>query len=534
MEVESKGSERRHAVACNQQHVNSAVGVTRHSPKYKRHSLFSASPLRLGRREKNVANRYGQDKHKNGVAGSHTTSKTMEEAEGESSQSADTKRLVRLLNDLLHNLRIPLTLDTPLDLTPFLLLGILESILRTRLPISNEIRDSRDPLSKVQAMKVFLGVLENDVLREDVGLSDVDPRKLAAGAWDEVVFIGELLCWIGKKEGVIPLDDLPTPSPSRERKSEMESAKIATKNDVRSSVASPSTQCTSTTRDSTSTYTALSLQPPPPESDTTIHTNVHLHSPQLSELSILQDTGMRSFRDHGARSASRSRILSQSPTATSAVSRTSRIHSRRGPADGVPEEPSFIMNPVGHSTIQIHSDNESSDYDSSPDIGVLVESEEETGSEADSNSDAESSAFCHCDTDLMTPTKLRAPVRYDGYIHELDDEEEVHSFEASRRESIRRRAASTQADRSRNNGHEKALESTPPAHSRATPSGASTGTPRYTGLSRASPGSVTPRAPVGRRIVTRHTSPSQHTLALLNERAKLAAELAHIKSARIS
>ena len=42
----------------------------------------------------------------------------------------------------------------------------------------------------------------------------------------------------------------------------------------------------------------------------------------------------------------------------------------------------------------------------------------------------------------------------------------------------------------------------------------------------------TPHAvlPLG-RVVTRHTSPTQYTLALLNERAKLLDELAHLKRA---
>ena len=35
--------------------------------------------------------------------------------------------------------------------------------------------------AKIQAMKIFLGVLETDVVNEDIGLSDIDPRRLAAG-----------------------------------------------------------------------------------------------------------------------------------------------------------------------------------------------------------------------------------------------------------------------------------------------------------------------------------------------------------------
>lgn len=112
--------------------------------------------------------------------------------------------LVDPLNSLLERLGLPFVLDTPLDLTPSLLLAILESLLQSRLPISTSVRESRNDVAKIQAMKIFLGVLETDVLNEDVGLSDIDPRRLAAGEWEEVVFIAELLCWLGKQMGLLP------------------------------------------------------------------------------------------------------------------------------------------------------------------------------------------------------------------------------------------------------------------------------------------------------------------------------------------
>ncbi|KAJ7596591.1 hypothetical protein C8J56DRAFT_291277 [Mycena floridula] len=110
--------------------------------------------------------------------------------------------LVPQLNQLLRALSIPITVQSPPDLTPSLLLAILESLLNERLPIADNLRRtavSRTPESKnaqLQCVKIFLGVLEADVLQMDVGLSTVDPRKLANGEWDEVVFVGELLCWI--------------------------------------------------------------------------------------------------------------------------------------------------------------------------------------------------------------------------------------------------------------------------------------------------------------------------------------------------
>ncbi|KAF5321571.1 hypothetical protein D9619_000209 [Psilocybe cf. subviscida] len=72
-------------------------------------------------------------------------------------------------------------------------------------------------------MKIFLGVLETDILQRDVGLSTVDPRRLAEGADEEVFYVAEVLCSIGAsvdrdtelaRARSIPLPRTPSPSPS--------------------------------------------------------------------------------------------------------------------------------------------------------------------------------------------------------------------------------------------------------------------------------------------------------------------------------
>ena len=169
------------------------------------------------------------------------------------------RSLTDKLNALIVNLSIPLpfALETPSDLTPGLLLGILESLLQSRLPIAPDVRASRDFTNKVQAMKILLGVLETDVMRgEDVGLSDVDPRRLAAGEEVEVEFVGELLCWLGRRNGVCAGpsrgNDPPPALPSR----------------IRRRPASPSTHSTVTS----GTHSNLSMMPTVFDaSDTTIH-----------------------------------------------------------------------------------------------------------------------------------------------------------------------------------------------------------------------------------------------------------------------
>ncbi|KAH9841729.1 uncharacterized protein C8Q71DRAFT_700868 [Rhodofomes roseus] len=122
----------------------------------------------------------------------------------QSSRQGGHPDLVSSLNVLLAALHLPLALESPDDLIPSLLVAVLECLLRSRLDLPAELRQARDFAFKVQAMKIFLGVLENDIIGQDVGLSDVDPRRLASGEWDECVFVGELLCWLGKTMGVLP------------------------------------------------------------------------------------------------------------------------------------------------------------------------------------------------------------------------------------------------------------------------------------------------------------------------------------------
>ncbi|KIJ43320.1 hypothetical protein M422DRAFT_30959 [Sphaerobolus stellatus SS14] len=106
--------------------------------------------------------------------------------------------LVNELNALLLRLCLPITIGSPQDLTPSLLLAILESIIKERLPIPQTIRESNALDGKVLAMKLFLGVIETDILQRDLGLSNMDPRRLAAGELAEVVYIGRTLCLLGR------------------------------------------------------------------------------------------------------------------------------------------------------------------------------------------------------------------------------------------------------------------------------------------------------------------------------------------------
>ena len=117
--------------------------------------------------------------------------------------------LVDRLNTLLGALGLPTILKVPTDLTPPLLIAILEAILCMHFPIDFSASPEGTAL---QQTKIFLGVLETEVLEMDVGLSNMDPRKLASGEQEEILFIGELLCWVGRRHGIVVDDHSTTQS----------------------------------------------------------------------------------------------------------------------------------------------------------------------------------------------------------------------------------------------------------------------------------------------------------------------------------
>ncbi|GLB34267.1 hypothetical protein LshimejAT787_0111510 [Lyophyllum shimeji] len=120
-------------------------------------------------------------------------------------ESTNYEALVRQLNTLLDALHIPISLESPTELTPSLLIAILESLLSMRLPKEDRLQ-TREAIN-LQNTKLFLGILETDVLQVDVGLSNLDPRRLANGELEECVYIAELLCWIGRRLGHIVAED---------------------------------------------------------------------------------------------------------------------------------------------------------------------------------------------------------------------------------------------------------------------------------------------------------------------------------------
>ncbi|KAH6902823.1 hypothetical protein BKA70DRAFT_1434442 [Coprinopsis sp. MPI-PUGE-AT-0042] len=128
----------------------------------------------------------------------------------------EDQELVAQLNDLMEGLHLPISIIAPTDLTPSLLIAILESLLGEKIPIPH--RPSMGRTNSLQKVKVFLGVLETDVIQQPVGLSDIDPRRLADGGCEEVLFVAEVLVWIGRTRWAPPTRLLRLPgTPSRQQ-----------------------------------------------------------------------------------------------------------------------------------------------------------------------------------------------------------------------------------------------------------------------------------------------------------------------------
>ncbi|KAG6902209.1 hypothetical protein C0995_003041 [Termitomyces sp. Mi166 len=122
-----------------------------------------------------------------------------------STRSSKHSALTRQLNLLLIALGIPIPLQSPTELTPSLLIAILEALLSVR--IRYDMPSDTPENVNLQNTKIFLGVLETDVLKRDVGLSNLDPRQLANGGLEECTHVAELLCWIGRRLKYIVSDD---------------------------------------------------------------------------------------------------------------------------------------------------------------------------------------------------------------------------------------------------------------------------------------------------------------------------------------
>lgn len=240
--------------------------------------------------------------------------------------------------------------------------------------------------SRIEAMKVFLGVLEDDVLGVDVGLEELDPRRLADGEEEEVVYVGEVLCWLGKKMHYITKEGLPARTTSLHRRDLLPLA-----GPERPS--SPSTL-------STSLKSSLSLHDSVAESQTTIAqdsfddgTPINDEYERASIPSYHHTDDMTDSFDY---TASQSRIYDVEDFPASPQKR----RAERLPTSDF--EPTF-------------------------------EEDEPLASESEGES------FCDCPQDLSMCSTVHPSIRTDGYISKVHVDSEIRSFEAWREASMRLR-----------------------------------------------------------------------------------------------
>ncbi|GJE88804.1 hypothetical protein PsYK624_048910 [Phanerochaete sordida] len=360
--------------------------------------------------------------------------------------STSRAALVAQLNQLIGELHIPISIESPWELTPSLILAVLESMLRKRLPVPQALRDARDVKAKSQTMKIFLDYAA-DLLEGEQDLSEVDSERLALGGWDEVVFVGEVLCWLGSKRGYIPDVDVQQPhwNTMTEISLDLRNLSLAESHVLDSVPLPPRAKLVRTT------HTSLSkLDTHSPSSTSGIS---HVSEATQATSYLRRPVFKTSERIRTRVVASPSPVSSSSPG-----SRTPRcIHELERPSPS----PKYVHLPP---TAQ----SDTSDDDDEVDTSVSTE----------------------CPSGIFHPPK-EVSIRRTGWIEPVDIGEELRSFEDSH--PVAKRSPKTPRSGPRSYPH-------------------------------------TPVASGGpRRVVTRLNSPTQHALALLNERAKLTQELAALK-----
>ena len=216
-----------------------------------------------------------------------------------------------------------------MDLTPSLLITIIESITQVSIPIAHAI-DQEDENRHIQAIKVFIGVVELDFLQSDIGLSSLDPRLLAAGAWDEVVFVAEALCWIGEELELIR----PVPVVDKGR------AQDQVKKQGSSPTLHPVSRVPTPSSSSTITFLPPFSPPPTPTTttllfstdmeDRTLQTNITsplTTSPSLRQLPNPSASYHKPYKYSDLKPKVKPRSAHLSPSHTAASSCVSHLHS---------------------------------------------------------------------------------------------------------------------------------------------------------------------------------------------------------------
>lgn len=475
--------------------------------------------------------------------------------------------LVRTLNSLLRELHLQtFELEDLNDLTPSFLLVILEALLHERLPISKIIRESRSVSSKVEAMKIFLGVLAGDLLVQGgfgetviSEVAEIDPRKLARGDYEECFIIGEVLCRFAMSRGllqVIPPERLqnesnPIPSSSGRAVNSFQRAPSPF------SVEEISPPTTQQLQDSPSPSSRPKSRSRPPISSSPLHTKNH--APNSRSPSILTPVRRGAKQDAGASetsSATHGQLAKLGVNASDSVLKLTTIQSQLFPAlDENAGDAEEDLSPEYHATTSFLADSSTASMlsrTSSPDQS-LCHCDRTLASEADAS-------YCTCGASLYTLPHLHG-TDGDGdsaHLHQsqsqsdatlLDEENPFQQFAHSRmpldlltsgsgsrslpgapsRTRIEDKTIYAHPTLVRTSGQ---IERVDPDHdyneflqSHSQPhhqdSYSQSTVPNSRHVSQLHNDRLGP---------TRHSSPSEYRLALLSERARLYAEIARVRA----
>ncbi|KAF9554517.1 hypothetical protein CPC08DRAFT_173507 [Agrocybe pediades] len=318
------------------------------------------------------------------------------------SAAQDDSELVDQLNALLSALNIPITLLAPRELTPGLLIMILEQVMGQALPYFDKNKQTKNTTeSKVNNMKLFLGVLETDILKVDVGLSHIDPLRLANGGREETSYIAELLCWMGKQWNLFkPKAKVKAkPKATGERK-----GKKSTTPSERTAVFNPRLSPKSQLDlDAESLFQAGSSSSQPPH---------HLFSPFIKNTEEESITSLDSrnysethIDDEDDYLDDMSNILDALPPFTKPSSPPRCIHE-------IPSASLLMSEDIHESDLPTHSNMGHSNYGHSSNV-------------------SQSTILRDLSLDRSRPA-----IRYTGYIEPADEEFELASFEHSRSISL--------------------------------------------------------------------------------------------------
>lgn len=403
-------------------------------------------------------------------------------------------------------------------------------------------------------MKVFLGVLGDDVIGVDIGLAEVDPRRLAYGEWDETIFVGRVLIWIGGELDIIDRSELP--------------------DFIKDTVAANLTTSTFAQASTNQAPRQILLDQGPPATD------FDKALDPRTRLKAQLDGGRppsRSFEGPSTAGPSTSRLSAISSLSFQPDSTSSPIRPIRTRSAYVPEPPRRSPSPP-HTSLDTSIATTSScncDPDQTSSTGCSCftdatatgpggyDTEEETDNDEQTprtgpsrssfppttrsishqlfNRDNISPSPLPDPNDLFSPasvsrsstpvaesshftannTTRNTSVRRSGWIEPVNHERDLRSFEAARANASRMREKSQSLStlESLSRGASRYGERTP-GRSGSLEERIASRTPSSLGRGNSSR---------FQHQVTRHTSPTQHALALLKERARLLEELAELK-----